>query len=219
MASIQVNKKHECGGVLIKPAWILTAAHCNLDFKYHQVEVVLGTDSLRKKEASQQVIKVKQKFPHPCFDKKSKENDIMLLQLHSEAKLDKFVKLLPLPKKGLDVKDGTVCTVVGWGTTNVKSNKLSDSLKEVNVTIINRKTCNSQNYYNRKPEITMNMLCAGDKKGGKDACNGDSGGPLICKKELRGIVSYGHSCGLRTKPGIYTRITESYIKWIQGITT
>ncbi|XP_067841977.1 granzyme K-like [Heptranchias perlo] len=223
MASIQVfnnatkSYQHICGGALIRPNWVLTAAHCEFDLNVKPVHVVLGIDSLKKK--SNKALNVKQKIPHICFDEDSKDNDIMLLQLDSEAKLDKFVNVLPLPKNTKDMKTGTVCTVAGWGKTKVKSNELSDNLKEVNVTIIDRKKCNSRKYYNNKPVITNNMLCAGDRKGGKDSCKGDSGGPLICNNVLSGIVSHGTLCGLAKKPGIYTRLTEKYVQWIQKITT
>ncbi|XP_072110480.1 granzyme K-like [Mobula birostris] len=92
------------------------------------------------------------------------------LPLESKAELNKFVGLLPLPHKESDLKEGTVCTVAGWGTTKANSNKASDSLREADVTIIDRKTCNNRKYYNRQLLITENMLCAGDKKGRRDAC-------------------------------------------------
>nr|XP_034956475.1 granzyme A-like isoform X2 [Zootoca vivipara] len=68
--------------------------------------------------------------------------------------------------------------------------------------------------------ITGNMLCAGDDKGGKDACVGDSGGPLICNGKQRGIVSFGAKleCGNQRYPGIYTLLTEDYLAWIRKIT-
>lgn len=93
-----------------------------------------------------------------------------LLQLESEAKRNKFVDFLPLPRNGQDVQVGTVCTVAGWGAEEANSNRASDCLREVNVTIIDRNKCNSPKYYNRKPVISSNMLCAGDVEGKRDAC-------------------------------------------------
>uniref|UniRef100_H2ZSN4 Peptidase S1 domain-containing protein n=1 Tax=Latimeria chalumnae TaxID=7897 RepID=H2ZSN4_LATCH len=162
------NKKSICGGTLIKLNWVLTAAHCiqsrNL---FH---VILGAHSISEKEKEKQIFKVKNIFPHPCFDNDTHENDIMLLQLDHPARPSKSVKDLKLPKSWHDVSNETKCRVAGWGITKNHNRKPSDKLQEVNVTIIDRKTCNSENFYNFNPVITMNMLCAGDKNGGRDAC-------------------------------------------------
>ncbi|MGH0120365.1 UNVERIFIED_CONTAM: hypothetical protein FKN15_067750 [Acipenser sinensis] len=135
----------------------------------------------------------------------------MLLKLKGKAKVNKFVSTLNLPDSGEDIKHGTKCNVAGWGITKLKGQQ-SDKLMEVNVTIIDRQTCNSPEYYNHG--ITRNMFCAGDIKGGKDSCDGDSGGPIICNSIYSGIVSFGQDCGLPCKPGVYARFTDEILDWI-----
>ena len=66
-------------------------------------------------------------------------------------------------------------------------------------------------------------FCAGYMEGGKDACVGDSGGPLICLNDqnepvLHGLISWGVQCALDKYPGIYTRV-GSYLNWISEKTT
>ncbi|GCB69951.1 hypothetical protein scyTo_0012519 [Scyliorhinus torazame] len=150
---------------------------------------------------------------------------VNLGQLARDAVLNKNVSTLELPKSTKDVKAGTKCSVAGWGWTNLKVPKLSDTLREANIIIIDRRKCNSRKYYHYDPFITKDMLCAGDKKARRDSCNGDSGGPLMCKTSMfrkkyiyRGIVSAGDECAKRKKPGIYTRLSEKFLKWINNIT-
>ena len=58
------------------------------------------------------------------------------------------------------------------------------------------------------------MICAGDEKGGKDACQNDSGGPLVVNNVLYGIVSFGIGCGRADFPGVYTNVAK-YASWIK----
>ncbi|KFO32119.1 Granzyme A [Fukomys damarensis] len=212
MVLLKLNKEDICAGALIEENWVLTAAHCVLN---RNSQVILGAHSRIKNEPEKQIMSIKRVFSHPCYDPSTFENDLQLLQLNKKAIINKNVATLQLPKKGDDIEPETICQVAGWGVISNKSPP-SNTLREVNVTIIDRKTCNDPQHYNFNPVIGMNMICAGSPHGGKDSCNGDSGSPLLCKGHFRGITSFGSKgrCGDPRAPGVYIRLSQKYLSWI-----
>jgi trypsin len=90
-------------------------------------------------------------------------------------------------------------------------------LLNVDVPVVDRATCRAQLADpNSLYTVTENNICAGYASGGRDACSGDSGGPLLdASGTLQGIVSWGFSCALPETPGVYTRVSN-YIAFIQS---
>ncbi|XP_053357369.1 hyaluronan-binding protein 2-like [Clarias gariepinus] len=222
-ASVQMRTKnttqafrHACGGTLIKSCWILTAGHCIDNTKEYQV--VLGSINLGKPEASHQTLEVVETILHEQYVETtdSVHNDIALLRLKGTsgkcAQESQFVKTACLPSK--DFPDGTECSISGWGAT-AQSRYGSNQLLDAEVLLISQETCSSANVYGKA--IDNSMFCAGYLEGGVDACQGDSGGPLTCMENqnryVYGVVSWGDSCGMKNKPGVYTRVTQ-FVDWI-----
>ncbi|XP_059132601.1 granzyme A [Peromyscus eremicus] len=212
MALLKLRGKYICAGTLIAKDWVLTAAHCKPG---KRSEVILGAHSIDKDEPEKQKLSIKKAFPYPCFDENTHEGDLQLLQLNGKAAINKNVAILALPKKGGDVKPGTRCRVAGWGRIQNNSPP-SSTLREVNITVIDRKICNDEKHYNLNPVIGLNMICAGNLHGGKDSCQGDSGSPLVCDGIFRGITAFGlkGKCGDPRGPGIYTSLSKKHLSWV-----
>uniref|UniRef100_A0A8B9WLX0 Granzyme H n=2 Tax=Bos mutus grunniens TaxID=30521 RepID=A0A8B9WLX0_BOSMU len=192
-----------CGGFLVRQDFVLTAAHCNGS----SINVTLGAHNIKQQERTQQVIQVKRAIHHPDYNPKTFSNDIMLLQLERKAKQTSAVKPLSLPKAKAQVKPGEVCSLAGWG--KVALGTPATTLQEVELTVQEDRVCESLNprNYSRATQI-----CVGDPRKVKTGFKGDSGGPLMCKKVVHGIFSYGKKNG--TPPGVFTQVSH-FLPWIK----
>ncbi|XP_031712731.1 transmembrane protease serine 2 isoform X1 [Anarrhichthys ocellatus] len=212
--SLQINRQHICGGSIISPYWILSAAHCFQTYSHPGLwRVQSGDVSLRQMifSTGKTVNKI---ISHEKFDTETNDNDIALLKLDVPLEITRTVKPVCLPNTGMDLSAGRQAWITGWGALR-SYGPTPDELNQAQVTIYSRETCTTAQVLNGK--ITETMICAGKLQGGVDTCQGDSGGPLVVKEGdvwwLAGDTSWGIGCALRNKPGVYGNVTY-FINWI-----
>lgn len=196
--SIKGKKIVDCGGSLIKPSFVVTAAHC-LEMKPDKVIVYGGATHWADQKDQRSERTVVHYVIHPHYQSERTFMDVAVLKLDAPM-TGANIKTIKLCKSW---HEGDMLQVSGWGTT--EDGVPSKVLRSVEIPIDNGDKCE------RLTQNRKGVLCAGTN--GKDAHVGDSGGPAVSVKDKRlvGIVSFG-SDEFVGQLGAYTDVCFSEIK-------
>ncbi|MFE1023655.1 S1 family peptidase [Streptomyces sp. NPDC058818] len=199
MQVTDASQNQFCGGTLVSPTKVVTAAHCMVGETTRSVRVVGGRTYLNGTNGT--VARVSRIWIHPDYTGATNGEDVAVLTLSTSMPYT--------PAKYVSSSDtsvyaaGTTARVLGWGTTR-ENGSSSNQLRTATVPVVSDTSCRGS--YG-SDFVVSDMVCAGYTSGGVDTCQGDSGGPLLVGGVLAGVTSWGEGCARAGYPGVYSRLT------------
>ncbi|XP_065344972.1 brachyurin-like [Cloeon dipterum] len=209
-AALFIDGRSFCGGSLISPNVVLTAAHCTVTAK--SVTVYLGSQDISKfDESSRQSFTSTSIFNHPSYRALNRniDFDIAVVRLPTRATYNSYVSAVRLPSDLSKTYVGARAKGSGWGKISDSTSTISTTLNYADFTVMSNADCTRT----FGPAINKDKICV-STTGGISTCNGDSGGPLVSQDELGryiliGVTSFGSGRGCSVgSPAVFTRVTS-----------
>lgn len=215
MISLQLAPamRHFCGGTLLSPGAVLTAAHCIIDFENNPGDIWAVAGLTEDEPSDIQMRRVRSVHIPRSYSTVTMVGDIGILVVDSAFVMDDFVHPVAIyPYRSTDVvKFCPRGQIMGWGSTSSETRGVEEPvLRCAVVPVLSHSKCQQHLHL----FMDRSKICALGQ--GEDACIGDSGGPMMCGGVQIGIISSGHGCGAKNHPGVYTRV-DYYFKYITRI--
>lgn len=206
-----------CGGAVVAPTKILTAAHCVKGANWAKGGlVVTGATQLLSDDGDLHggtATAVLRQWYHPSYNEDTIDNDIAVLTLAAPVKATPIRMTTSTDTASYDpaTAGAKAAKVYGWGRTSSTNDNVSQTLKTATLPIKSDATCAAAygSWF-----IKGHMTCAGPPASGRDSgttaiCSGDSGGPLVVNGRIVGVVSWNVTdCVAKGAYSVFTKVSK-----------